>query len=107
MSAHNSLIATYAKTSAAEADIEKLHHLGFSKHQLAIVGTRSIKDATAVDSFSGLDSAVNACIPKEDADAFEAEAEAGRIVLVAHGTADEIAQAQGVVASPQPINWDE
>lgn len=109
MSANNSFVATYAKASLAEADIRKLHQAGFDAGALSVIGHggEAFEGTAAVVGFDGLDAAACRCIPEEDIQAYEAEAEAGRVVLVAHGTADEIARAQSAVASPQPINWNE
>ncbi len=103
MSAKNALVATYAKSRLAEADIRKLHAAGLGAG-LALVGGRSESTAT-VEGFGELDAAARSCIPEEDIQAFEAEARAGRVVLVAHGAAEDIVRAQGALASP--LNWDE
>lgn len=109
MSANNSFVATYASPRLAEADIRKLRQAGLDLHKLSVVDKdrRGVEGTAAVSGFQELDSAVRSCIPEEDLHALEAETEAGRLVLVAHGAAEEIARAQRAVAAPPPINWDE
>lgn len=109
MSANNSFVATYAKASLAESDIRKLHQAGFDAGTLSVIGNsgQALEGTAAVRGFDKLGQAACSCIPEEDIHAYEAEAEAGRVVLVAHGTADEIARAQNALSATQPINWDE
>lgn len=113
MSANNSIVATYANRGLAEADIKKLQEAGFDMKKLSIVGkglqctVGGSAGVAAAGGFDGLDTELYNCIPTEDVRAYEDELEAGRVILVAYGTADEIARAKTIIDSIHPISWDE
>ncbi len=106
MSAHNSLVATYANPRLAEADVRKLQRAGFDMNSLSVVGHRHLEDTPVAADFDVLDSTLCDCIPSDVLRDYTAEMDAGRMVLVAHGSADEIARAQRLVAGEHPESWD-
>lgn len=111
MSGHNSLIATYANHSLAETAIKKLHSAGFDMHKLSIVekdhqSATEIEGATVIDNLDGLDRTQYTCIPKERLPDYEAELNAHRMLIVAHGTPDEIDMAKHIIDSVHPESLD-
>lgn len=112
MSEHISLVATFGDRSLAETTIEKLQEAGFDmsklsvveKHRQATVG--DLKGASTVSGLNALDVAQYSCIPKESIPDYEAELEIDKLLLVAHGTADEIAEARRIIDSAHPEGWD-
>jgi len=106
MSAHNSLVATYAKPRLAEADIRKLQQAGFDMQHLSVVGHHPMGSIPVADGFDSLDNTVCECIPPDLLRDYTAEMDAGRTVLIAHGDADEITHAQRIIAGNNPENWD-
>lgn len=109
MSVHNSLVATYADHHLARVDIDKLQHLGFDLSNLRLVArgySIAVDSVPVVASLGELDLALCECIPEEDIVGYEAELKAGRWILVAHGTPDEIEQAKEVAESTHAPSWD-
>jgi hypothetical protein len=110
MSAHNSLVATYADSRLATVDIDKLHSVGFDMHKLHLVAKHrhpaSVDGVPVVESLAALDLEICDCIPEQDLVGYESELEAGRWILVAHGSPDEIEQARYVAESTHPTSWD-
>jgi hypothetical protein len=110
MSAKNAIVATYANRGLAEADLRNLLAAGFDTGKLSIAG-KEVQGVAGgpepVHEFREVDPQTYNCIPNEDASAYEAELNAGRVILVAHGTADEIARAKGIIEALHPISWDE
>ena len=45
-------------------------------------------------------------VPKESVFDYESEFKADRLLLAAHGTADEIAQAKSIIDSDHPDGWN-
>lgn len=109
MSAHNSLVATYADHRLAQVDIDKLHHAGFDMNKLRLVAQDdpgAMDGVPVVASLGQLDLALCECIPEQDLVAYESELKAGRWILVAHGTPDEIEQARSIAESTHSPSWD-
>jgi hypothetical protein len=104
MSVNSCIVATYAKHSLAEKDFRDLLQMGLEPTKLALLsgGEHGIEGG-----FSTLDAAMCSCIPPEDIVAFETELKAGRLVLVANGTAEEIEQAKRLLDEAHPTSWDE
>lgn len=109
MSEHNSLVATYASHGLAKATIRKLQAAGFDLNKLAIVTgdeDLSLSGAAVVSDLSDIGSDQLSCIPREYIPNYEAELKAERLLLVAHGTPDEISKARNVINSTHPEGWD-
>jgi hypothetical protein len=109
MSAYNSLIATYANHKLAKATVKKLQDAGFDTSKLSIVARgedKSLAGAEVVSSLSDLGSEQFSCIPRENIPDYENELKVDRMLLVTHGTPDEIAQARHIIDSTHPEGWD-
>jgi hypothetical protein len=109
MSAHNSLVATYADHHLARVDIDKLHHAGFDLSKLRLVAQGypiAVDSVPVLASLGQLDLNLCECIPEEDIVDYESELKAGRWILVAHGTPDEIEQARNIAESTHSPSWD-
>ena len=111
MSMHNSFVATYATKSVAIADIERLESAGIDMSQMTIVahdlsGIESELDGIQlINSLGDLDATLYSCIPEEDIVDYETELKSGRFILVAHGTAEEIARVKYLADSAHPLSW--
>lgn len=108
MSEHNSLVASFKNHHLAKTIVEKLHHAGFDMRKLSIIGKNAgeWEGAAAGGGLSLLDAAQYECIPRESVLDYEAELKADRLLLVAHGTADEISRAKVVIDTAHPDGWD-
>lgn len=109
MSATNSLVATYADARLANAAIRKLRQAGFDMGKFSVVGDHpdEIEDAALVRPFESLDGALRHCVPPDYLSDYQAETKAGRVILAALGPAEEIAEAQRLIAGEPGQNWDE
>jgi len=109
MSAYNSLIATYANHKLAKATVLKLQDAGFDRSKLSIVARdedKLLAGAEVVTSLNELGSEQFSCIPRENIPDYEDELKADRMLLVAHGTPDEITQARRIIDSTHPEGWN-
>ena len=111
MSGHNSLIATYANHHVAETALKKLHNAGFDMHKLSIVeknqpSVTEMEGATVLGNLSALDTTQYTCIPRERLPDYEAELNVDRMLIVAHGTPDEIDLAKHIIDSVHPESLD-
>lgn len=109
MSAHNSLVASYADHHLAVVEIDRLENAGFDMSKLWLVAQGHPVTASGVSvvaSLGELDAPVVDCIPEKDVVDYEAELKAGRWLLVAHGSPEEIAVVQNVAESTHPTGWD-
>jgi len=112
MSENISLVATYANHGLAKTTARKLQIAGFDVRKLSIVSNDlndtvgELEGATEFDRLDALDEAQYACIPRERVLDYEAELKADRLLLVAHGTVDEIAQAKSIVDATHPEGWN-
>ncbi len=109
MSQHNSIVATYANHGLAMATVKKLQNSGFDMRKLFIVAKDedpSLTGTAVVHELSDIGSDQLSCIPRENIPNYEAELEVDRLLLVAHGTPDEIALARRVIDSSHPEGWD-
>jgi len=109
MSENISLVATYANHNLAKATVRKLQSAGFDMSKLFIVAKdedKSLAGAAVVSGLSDLGTEQFSCIPRENIPDYEAELKIDRLLLVAHGTPDEIAQARSVIDSTHPNGWD-
>ena len=110
MSQHISLVAPYANHHLAESTARKLHEAGFDSHQLSIVGggvhgLRDLDGVPVLDNLDALDATQAACIPPDRIHAYEENLQANMMLLVAHGTPDEIEQAKEIIDSNYPDIW--
>jgi len=109
---NNSLVATYANHKLAENTVKKLHQAGFDMSKLYILTkdrhgrVGELEGATVADGLSALDAAQHACLPRERLPDYEAELKNDMLLLVAHGSPDEIMHAQDVIATTHPDSWD-
>jgi hypothetical protein len=111
MSGNNSLVATYVNHSLAESTVKKLHEAGFDMNKLSIVGKNLQKatemaGATVLGNLGVLDAAQYTCIPRERVPDYEAELNDDRMLIVMHGTPDEIDQAKHIIDSTHPESWN-
>lgn len=109
MSDNNSLIATYANHNLARDTVRKLHGAGFDMSKLFVVardGEKSLEGAAVVNNLSELDADQFGCIPRENIPNYEDELKVDRLLIVAHGTHDEIEQARKVIDATHPESWD-
>lgn len=94
----------------ANATMKKLQRAGFNMQKLTIVRHHSNVDEPAVaqviDSPAGLDEEKYACIPGESIRKYEEELNADRMLIVAHGTEVEIAQARNIIDTDHPEGWN-
>jgi hypothetical protein len=109
MSANNSLVATYANHNQAKATVGKLQSAGFDMSKLFVIAKdegQSLAGAAVVGSLNDLGPEQFSCIPRENIPNYESELEVDRLLLVAHGTPDEITQAKKIIDSNHPDGWD-
>jgi hypothetical protein len=109
MSAHNSLVATYADHHLARVDIDKLRTAGFDMRKLRLVARGypiAVENVPVLASLGELDPDLCECIPESDLVDYEAELHAGRWLLVTHGTPEEIEQARRLAESTHVTSWD-
>lgn len=113
MSAHNSIVATYADRNRAEMAVAKLRGAGFDASKL-FVAARDGRNrvgksagATLIGELGMLDETLYCIgIPKESVLDYESEFRIDRLLLAAHGTADEIAEAKRIIDADHPDGWD-
>ena len=109
MSTNNSLIATYANHGVAKDTIRNLEHAGYDMNKLFVVARDkdpSLAGVAVVGALSDLDAEQFSCIPSEYLPNYEAELKVDRVLLVAHGTPEEIDRARGVIDSTHPEGWN-
>ena len=109
MSAHNSLVATYADHHLARVDIDKLQSAGFDMNHLRLVAHGypiAVPGVPVLNSLGDLELPLFDCIPEGDLVDYEAALDAGRWILVAHGSPAEIDQAWQVAEATHPTNWE-
>ncbi len=109
MSTNNSLIATYANHGVAKDTIRKLEHAGYDMNKLFVVARDkdpSLAGVAVVGALSDLGAEQFSCIPSEYLPNYEAELKVDRVLLVAHGTPEEIDRARGVIDSTHPEGWN-
>jgi hypothetical protein len=112
MSENISLVATYANHGLAKATARKLRIAGFDMRKLSIVSNdcnetdKEPEGAAVITQLDALGEAQYACIPRDRVHDYEAELHADRLLLVAHGTAEEIAQAKSIIDATHPEGWN-
>lgn len=112
MSENISLVATYANHNLAKATARKLKTSGFDVSKLSIVSNDrndaagELEGTAVLDRLDALDEAQYACIPRDRVHDYEAELKADRLLIVAHGTVDEISLAKSIIDATHPEGWD-
>lgn len=111
MSANISLVATYLNHDQAESAIKKLHSAGFDMSHLSVIGSdrpnvAKTEGATALGDLKALNAAQYSCIPPERVHDYEAELSADRMLIVAHGTSEEIDRARHIIDADHPESWE-
>lgn len=109
MSTNNSLIATYANHGVAKSTIRKLEDAGYDMNKLFVVARDkdpSLSGVAIVSALSDLGTEQFSCIPSEYLPNYEAELKVDRVLLVAHGTPEEIDRAREVIDSTHPEGWN-
>lgn len=110
MSQHISLVSSYANHHLADAALKKLQHAGFDMREFTLVSHQANGNEAAVtqvvDTLAGLDAENHACIPRESIQKYEEELNTDRLLLVAHGTEEEIARARAIIDEDHPDGWD-
>ena len=113
MSAHNSIVATYASRNLAETAVAKLQGGGFDMSKLFVAARDSHnlvgkpEGATVTGELGALDETLYRIgIPKEDVLDYESEFKTDRLLLAAHGTPGEIARAKSIIDSTHLDSWD-
>lgn len=112
MSTHNIFIATYTRPQLAEISLAKLHEAGLDMHKLRIISQDNFdvpkqhEGASVLHSFDELEPEFFACIPADDREAYVAELDAGRLLIVAEGSRQDMAQAESSAEDTHPTNWD-
>ncbi len=108
MSNKISIVATFADHDLAEVMVKKLQLAGFDGEKLSIVGDRAAGagNVPMLGGLDELDAEAYACIPGDDVLDYEDELRSNRLLLVVHGTADEIAQAKSIIDTAEPAGWN-
>ena len=110
MSAHNSLVATYADHALAQMEIARLAQAGFDMSKLRLVAQDnhpvSVYGVPVVESLGALAPDICECIPEGDLVDYESELRSGRWILVAHATPAEIDQVRDLAETAHPTSWD-
>lgn len=112
MSEHNSLVATFANHSQAEATVRKLQQSGLDKTKLSIVSkdrehiARDVEGATVFSALDELGAEQASCIPPDNLLDYDAELKAGRVIAVMHGSREDIAQAKSIIDLTHPDGWN-
>lgn len=111
MSTHNSFIASYATAHLARDSVRHLEDEGFDLGKLFIIARDQHRDidfkhAKCIHHLSELGPDLYNCIPSGDAADYEAEVQAGRVILVAHGSPEEVEQAKTISDKLHMPNWD-
>lgn len=109
MSENITLVASYTSHNLARAALRKLQNKGVDMSKLVVVAKgddKSQTGATVVGGLGDIGAESFGCIPSPSIPDYEAELNADRMLLVAHGTADEIAQVRSVIDLSHPDGWD-
>lgn len=101
MSNKISIVATFEDHGLAESMVKKLQLAGFDRKKLSIVGGEA-----GGDGLHELDVEAYNCIPRGDVLDYEDELKSDRLLLVAHGTIEEIALAKGIIDTADPAGWN-
>lgn len=112
MSAHNSLVATFADPDLAEATVLKLQKSGVDMSKLSIIGRKQpimpgeLRETLRAGGLKSLSVEQASCIPVDSLQVYESELDADRVILVAHGSPDEVDLTKRIIDSVHPESWD-
>lgn len=112
MSSNNTFVASYATEHLARDSVRHLQDEGFDAQKLFIIARDEgstdfdFAGARCLSHLNQLGATLHNCIPAGDAADFDAELQAGRVVLVAHGTAEEIEHAKCIRDKNPMQSWD-
>lgn len=113
MSAHNSIVATYASHRLGGATIAKLQQAGFDMTKLFVAAQNqhnSVRASGEIRTIGDLDALEDTLyqidIPQESVIYYELEFKNDRLLLAAHGSANEIALAKDVIDTTHPDGWN-
>jgi hypothetical protein len=108
MSAINTVVATFANRHLAESTLKELQDAKFDPEKVSLLSKEQMDVAAnaAPSEKSGLNRVLSICIPDDTMLDYEAELNAGRSILLAFGSADEMARAKDIIESAQPDGWD-
>lgn len=109
MSENITLVASYTSHNLARAALRELQNKGMDMSKLVVVARgdgKPLAGATVVSGFGDIGTESLDCIPGPSVPDYEAELNADRMLLVAHGTANEIAQVRSVIDLSHPDGWD-
>lgn len=107
MSDINTIVATFASRRLAESTLNALQEAEFDLERVSLLSKEQLpSDGSMPPGPAGLNQALSACIPDDTMLDYEAELNAGRSILLAFGSAEEMARAQNVIESAHPEGWD-
>lgn len=113
MSAHNSIVATYTSHRLGGAIITKLQQAGFDMTKLFVATQNqhnSVRESGDIHTIGDLNALENMLyeidIPQESVIDYELEFKNDRLLLAAHGSANEIALAKDVIDTTHPEGWN-
>lgn len=113
MSAHNSIVATYASHRLGGATVSKLQQAGFDMTKLFVAAKNQHNPAGesgtmfTIGDLDALDDLLYQIdIPKESVIDYELEFKNDRLLLAAYGSASEIDLAKDVIATTHPDGWN-
>jgi hypothetical protein len=112
MSLNISIVASFADHRVAGSALRNLQRAGFDMKKLAVVGRDAqglpvdMEGARLVGKLDDLDSIQFNCIPPERVPDYRNAVRDDKVLLVAHGSVDEIARAKDVIDETRPEGWD-
>lgn len=112
MSQNISVVASFADHRVAKNALRNLHRSGFDMKKLAVVGRDDhglpidMEGAALLASLDELDSVQFSCIPRERVPDYQNAVKDDKVLLVAHGSVDEIARAKDIIDATRPESWD-
>lgn len=113
MSAHNSIVATYATRNLAKTAVARLQGAGFDMSKLYVAArdrhnlVGESEGATVIGELGTLDKTLYRIgIPRESILDYESEFKTDRLLLAVHGTDGEIEQAKRIIDTTHPDSWD-
>jgi len=112
MSQNISIVASFADHRVAKNALRNLHQAGFDMKKLAVVGRDThglpvdMEGASLLGTLDDLDDIQFSCIPRERVPDYQNAVKGDKVLLVAHGSADEITRAKDIIDETRPDGWD-
>lgn len=112
MSQNISIVASFSDHGVAGSALRNLHQAGFDMKKLAVVGRSphglppDMEGASLLGALDGLDRTQYSCIPRERILDYESAVGGDKVLLVAHGSAEEITRAKSIIDATRPEGWD-